>query len=647
MAAATYYSAEPMGDEASDLGEMWKQALAEYTAESGGKDLRPTNSSQWNMGRILADQEEQLQLFSVFRHDKGRVDKLRTLVSKNSAIIQSVASNIATAASGAFPPSAAILTAFNCVMNASKAVSDDYDMIVQFFDIVNSFLERVSMLEDRIPDMRPFQLHLMKVFKSLLVLCAIARKYRTGQGGRLKKWAKALVDGSDGKLKGAFDGMHTQLQRFESATQIATLRTAIDTSRKLDTYGKDLKTIQTGVNQTIELGFQGVAVGQQNLAQGQQILAMEEVTYSMAMAGKGFAQDAAMSSKEILEVVTLTQSAESEQIDMMKRIENKLGRNMKSQQPKNKLAGDQTIDAGERKSGALKNLEAKLRDDTKSQLTDLESNYVPGTFGWFLKTKTYQDLEAGISQIVHLTGPPGIGKSMITYATARALKDQFDDGSETSVAFFFFRADDDDEARSAVSMLKSCAYQVAAHNVKYREELNAELRRDETRWRNEKSNPKALFRRLFTSKFTTPSRRVILLLDGVDEAEDDAIKQIIAIIKKAPKTEANIQIMFSTDAAVSDALGFRQVKATKFTIDKKMVLDDMKLVALTRMKRLSRLSKLRQSTRKKIARKLCKKADSTYSLLFLTAEAYFVISLESLWLTENLFLPTIESVNPL
>ena len=153
MAAASYYSGAPVGDEATDLGVMWQQALDEYANESGGKDLRGTDSSQWNMGRILGDQEEQLQLFSVFRHDKGRVDKLRSLVSKNSQIIQSVASNIANAASSAFPPSAAILTAFNCVMNASKAVSEDYDMIVQFFDIVNSFLERVSMLEDRIPDM--------------------------------------------------------------------------------------------------------------------------------------------------------------------------------------------------------------------------------------------------------------------------------------------------------------------------------------------------------------------------------------------------------------------------------------------------------------------------------------------------------------
>lgn len=199
---------------------------------------------------------------------------------------------------------------------------------------------------------------------------------------------------------------------------------------------------------------------------------------------------------------------------------------------------------------------------------------------------------------------------MITYATASALKEQFDGDSQTSIAFYFFRADDDDESRSAESMLKSCAYQVAAHDIRYREEVNAELQRDESRWIKDASNAKALWRRLFTSKFPKPGRKVILLLDGVDEAEDDSIKRIIDIIKKLKTTEVNIQIMFSTDAAVSDELGLDKIAAAKFTLDKKMVVEDIKLVAMARMKRLSRLSKLRTTTKKKIAHKLCKKADS-------------------------------------
>jgi|SRR3569833_464177 len=110
MAASGSYGIAPVGDEETDLGMLWQQALNEYCAESDGADLIGTDPSRWNMGRILAEQEEQLQFFSQFRHDKGRVDKLRTLVSQNSAIIQNVSTCVAAAASSAFPPGAAILT---------------------------------------------------------------------------------------------------------------------------------------------------------------------------------------------------------------------------------------------------------------------------------------------------------------------------------------------------------------------------------------------------------------------------------------------------------------------------------------------------------------------------------------------------------
>lgn len=110
MATVVYQNGvPPVRDEKTDLADLWNQALEDYYRESG-ENLSGTDSSRWNMGHILAEQEQQLQLFNQFRHDKGRVDKLRTLVSKNSAIIQSVTTHVAAAASTAFPPSAAILT---------------------------------------------------------------------------------------------------------------------------------------------------------------------------------------------------------------------------------------------------------------------------------------------------------------------------------------------------------------------------------------------------------------------------------------------------------------------------------------------------------------------------------------------------------
>lgn len=75
------------------------------------------------------DQQRQLESFKGFRHDKGKLDKLRTVISNNADIIQGVAKHVADAASTSFPPSSALLTAFTFVMNASKHVSEDYDMV--------------------------------------------------------------------------------------------------------------------------------------------------------------------------------------------------------------------------------------------------------------------------------------------------------------------------------------------------------------------------------------------------------------------------------------------------------------------------------------------------------------------------------------
>jgi hypothetical protein len=60
-------------------------------------------------------------------------------------------------------------------MTASKHVSDDYDMIESFFKVMQVFLERLSLLEDKIPPQEAFQRPLVKVFSSLLKISGIAR----------------------------------------------------------------------------------------------------------------------------------------------------------------------------------------------------------------------------------------------------------------------------------------------------------------------------------------------------------------------------------------------------------------------------------------------------------------------------------------
>lgn len=62
-------------------------------------------------------------------------------------------------------------------IQASKNVSDDYDQVAAFFDIMGSLLERLSLLETKLPSAKNYKTILMRVFSSLMGLCGTATKY--------------------------------------------------------------------------------------------------------------------------------------------------------------------------------------------------------------------------------------------------------------------------------------------------------------------------------------------------------------------------------------------------------------------------------------------------------------------------------------
>lgn len=84
--------------ESSDIGAVWGEALDKYYA-STKTNLKMMPQKSWTIKALKEEQEKEIQQFTRFRHDGKSVDKLRSTISKNSAIIQGVAQNIANAAS--------------------------------------------------------------------------------------------------------------------------------------------------------------------------------------------------------------------------------------------------------------------------------------------------------------------------------------------------------------------------------------------------------------------------------------------------------------------------------------------------------------------------------------------------------------------
>jgi hypothetical protein len=62
-------------------------------------------------------------------------------------------------------------------IQACKQVSADYDVVIAFFEDMNSFLQRITIIETRMPKYPAYRNSLMDVFTSLLKMCGFATRY--------------------------------------------------------------------------------------------------------------------------------------------------------------------------------------------------------------------------------------------------------------------------------------------------------------------------------------------------------------------------------------------------------------------------------------------------------------------------------------
>jgi hypothetical protein len=347
----------------TDISLLWQEALVKYQKQTG-INLGPSGKNV-NVAMIIADQDAQLKTFNTFRHDGGKVDKLRSLASRNVDIIQGIAKHIGDAASSSFPPSTVIITAFTFVLNASKMVTEDYDMIMSFYDLMNSFLERISLLESKLPPETVYRVLLTKVFVALLNMCAIARQYR--QKGRFAKWAKALMDGNDPNLADAFSSLNTTIQRLESATTIATLKWTMETGKKVD----DVLSGQSELKKT----------GEDQLVIATEALKMTQQTQKVV-------ENGLIQNQKTMVAVERQSIVSAESLTLLKDLQH----TMKSRDN----PADQGLDGGTRKSMAMSKLSSMLlgqdEEFSREAYTECRDRYIPNTFDWVREEKAFQDL---------------------------------------------------------------------------------------------------------------------------------------------------------------------------------------------------------------------------------------------------------------
>lgn len=106
---------EELKGDRRELVDLWNEALLDYH-RSVGINLQ----AKYGIVKEIADfASKEMEKFRKFRHSKNKVDKLRSLLRDNLECIKRGTQQLATAASTAFPPAAAIGAALTCMITVS------------------------------------------------------------------------------------------------------------------------------------------------------------------------------------------------------------------------------------------------------------------------------------------------------------------------------------------------------------------------------------------------------------------------------------------------------------------------------------------------------------------------------------------------
>ncbi|KAL1647975.1 hypothetical protein SLS58_002299 [Diplodia intermedia] len=536
-------------ESAADVGELWAKAIRDYVKETE-RDI--TRVQHMSTKEILDEQKQALDKFKGFRHDGQMTDKFRSLVNTNSDLIMSAAKQISNAASA-----------------ASKNVSKDYDVIYTFFDIQHSFLERISIIEKKVPNIEIYQTIMMRVFTSILDLCRIATKYQ--KEGRFIKWTKALIKGSDEKLQAALSSLKANIQRLESATMFATLRQTIETHQSVtETVSMTRQVLsiqqeQTGIlKENAMVGQQTLEIGQQNSREMQKVSGMISRYFSMSEDGQ--------------------EQGKGEKVRKSK-------------------------DAGARRSAALAQVKDALQTvaipATTMAYAEIKQTFVEGTFKWLRENEAYATFAAGENEpFLWVTGDRGLGKSSLAYFAVNELKERRH-FCQTNVAYFFFK-EEHKELRSTVDLLKTAASQLAEADHKYREEVAKEIKKGASSLGDGELS--ALWDQLFASRFShESSARLFLVIDGFDEANTADREKLLGLLAQVKKDNLQIRVLITSRPGME---GVESLQPASLPMTIEHLRKDLRHIIKARIKSLSRLRRLRLPVKKRIIVKLLQKGDS-------------------------------------
>ncbi|KAK2739310.1 NACHT and TPR domain-containing protein [Colletotrichum kahawae] len=546
---------DDMAGDNRDVADLWKDALKTYKGIVGFDLERKFE----NVEAMITQGTKEMQNFHKFRHDDKKVDKLRGLFSANLDYIEKGAQQLVAAAVPAFPPAAAIGTAVTFMLSACRKVSADYDIVMVFFEDMNSFLQRIVILETRLPKYNAYQNCLMEVFTSFLTMCGFAHKYI--ELGRFKNWISSLIQGEDSELGGARKKTDLRIRRLQEATKFAILGNT------------------------------------------------EEIQKMTSELQKNQHSHTAMLAEQTQVMSVVRDTTESIRDDMAKLL--RAFDDQKREQNKQRGGGDQKGKPSAAEHG--KHPSAKGIRNTLMEVEGEDHEYhvlqetiVPDTCAWAFREPEWErwlHQQDPPNTVLAITGSPGMGKSHLAFSVYQALKSEEvakDSSRRTCVAQFYFR-EQDESLSSFTNGVISVINQVAEQSPELCEAMYAEIVRDESQI--DRGSSDDLLRKLLGVAFGTDSKgRLFLVFDGIDEIADKDLALFEQFGKTIEEGALRISMVYTARSGISVQESSSN-PPLKVHITREKQMDDLRTIIWARINSLGALRRFSRYVQQRIADK--------------------------------------------
>ncbi|KAG2000889.1 hypothetical protein GB937_010726 [Aspergillus fischeri] len=411
-----------MSPSEQNIEDLWTDAVIKYNSDEDDPKQCTIQEKQdieyeWITAFNKATESKGLlSSFSRRRHSETAVDQVRKSFLSVINAVSNAVEPIGSLAACAYPPASAISQAILFVFQACQKVSQNLDQIATFYKTMQIFFERLSLLEERLPQEKAFGMQLTRVFCALLDMCSEAKKYV--KQGRAIAFLRAVVGKDDG-LAGAYSTFTDHMNDLESSVIHATLGTVTETSRHLKNMEERFMGVLSRIDIRAALVLDHAAVGFQKRA--------ETIQSGESRSG-------------MLATRTMDRNTGTRPLDSFEYV-------LKW------LWTPAEIPLGQWKQQAERSLIEEICAWVDPQLIQL------------IKETDADPLP------VHISGRPGTGKSMLAFYIFRFLQNNMKISPSPKFVVYFNFCTETGRTCSLEEMLCSCALQVAEKDLTFRKAL--------------------------------------------------------------------------------------------------------------------------------------------------------------------------------